>query len=170
MVWTHLGFCTTVDVMTFRGTKTSGPAASVPVRGGFFLDNDSPHNFARLGDSFLQAAKYTNQGFQNRFEWPTFFLAFQSLEHHLKGYLLRHGKTLEYVHRQIGHNLRRALTEAKAAGLALKIDPRLETLVMDVGDSYHSKDFQYRSIGEWEIMLPDVLIKFVELVRSASGN
>ena len=47
---------------------------------------------------------------------------------------------------------------------------RLEDLVADVGDSYLKRDFQYRSIGRFTVMAPDVLIGFVDQVRAASGN
>jgi hypothetical protein len=155
------------------GTKalaqTSGPLPSMPVK-GILLGNDSPRNFAKLGEDFLQAAKFTNDGFKNRFEWPTYFLVYQSLEHYLKSYLLNRGRTLDYVHKQIGHNLKRALDEAKAVGLVLNAPAGFEELVMDVGSSYSNKDFQYRSMGSFTVTLPDVLIGFVEHVRIASGN
>ncbi len=151
-------------------SQTSDPLAQGLGIGGRFLGNESPRNFAKLGEEFLKAAKFTNKGFENRFEWPTFFLVYQSLELYLKSYFLSRGRTLDYVRKEIGHNVKRALDEAKTAGLVLNAQPGVEELVMEIGASYSNKDFQYRAMGSFEVTFPDVLIGFVEHVRAASGS
>jgi hypothetical protein len=88
----------------------------------------------------------------------------------MKAFLLSRGRPLDYLHKQIGHKLKRALDESKAEGLALNTIADFEKLVMDVGDSYLNKDFQYRSLGSFTLMPPDHLIGFVERVRDASGT
>src|SRR6266571_8267842 len=80
---------------------------------GQFLGNDSSHNFAKLGDEFLEAAKVLYEKYGNDPKWPTYFLAFHSLELYLKSYLLRKGKPLRWAEKEIGHNIRRATEEAK---------------------------------------------------------
>jgi HEPN domain-containing protein len=149
--------------------KISGPPPSLPVRGSF-LSNDSAYSFLNLGDTFLRAATLLNQAYENRCEWPTYFLACQALELYLKGYLLRRGRDVDYVRKKIGHNLKLAFDEAKAKGLGLTAEPWLQELVMNVGDAYYRREFQYQSVGEWSLPLPKALIAFVEQVRLASGN
>ena len=155
--------------MKLRTAKVLGYDVVTPATSGL-LDNNSPRNFAKLGAQFLQATRFTNEGFQNGLQWPTYFLAFQSLELYLKCYLLSRGRKLVYVRNDISHDVKRALDEAKKEGLVLNGPEELEDLVADVGDSYLKRDFQYRSIGRFTLMAPDVLIGFVEQVRAASGN
>ena len=134
------------------------------------LGNDSSHNFAKLGEQYLKAAKATNEDFQHRFEWPTFTLVYLSLELYLKSHLARHGFTEEQLRRRIGHNIRLALAESKTHGLTLNLRPGIEDLVLDISTQYTNKDFQYRSIGSFDVTFPDLLIEFVEQVRIATGN
>jgi len=63
---------------------------------GSFLDNEAPHNFAKLAREFLDAAKFTHMGFQSVPMWPTYYLVFQSLENFLKAFLLAHGATIDH--------------------------------------------------------------------------
>ena len=138
---------------------------------GQFLGNDSDHNFSKLGGDFLRAAKILNKEYQNAPEWTTCFMAFQALELYLKSYLLRKGRNLRYVEKQIGHKLTLAVKEAKTMGLILPVIPELEQAVMEFSEIYSRKDLQYRSIGEWKIVPPDLLLSFVdEVVRAVSGN
>jgi HEPN domain-containing protein len=137
---------------------------------GSFLDNDSPHNFSNLAGEFLQAARFSNHGFDNRPVWPTYFLAFQALELYLKSFLIRRRATVDHVRRRIGHDLQRALKEAKAKGLNIPIQPSVEALVMKMSEYYKSREFQYKGInGQWTVMPPDALIFFVDTVGKTIG-
>jgi hypothetical protein len=133
---------------------------------GHFLDNDSPHNFAKLGREYLDAAKFTHAGFKGEPMWPTYFLLFQSLENFLKAYLLAHGASVEHVRRKIGHKLCVALTEAKAKGLAVAAPKDVEDAVMAMSRDYTARDFQYRSIGQWTHVFPNYLIDYVEALSN----
>jgi hypothetical protein len=135
---------------------------------GRFLGNDSPHNFAILGDEYLEASKCLNKHFQT-LAWPVYQNAFLALEQYLKSYLLSRGATIHDV-RKIGHNLRAAMKKAKAKGLIVNVSAAHEDAVMGVSDYYTQHDFRYRSNGEWELVAPDVLISFVEVVRTATGG
>ena len=136
---------------------------------GRFLGNDSPHNFAKQGERYLQAAKFTNQGFANVPEWPTYDAAFRALELYLKSYLLMRGATLEHVHRVIGHKIQDAMNEAKGKGLTLNLDADFEAAVMKLSELYTKREFQYRSIGQWELLPPDYVIAFVEHIGTVVG-
>jgi hypothetical protein len=131
---------------------------------GQFLSNDSGHNFESLGNDFLKAAKILNKELQSAPEWPTYSMVFQSLELFLKSYLLRKGKELRYVEREIWHRLRLALDESKRLGLVLAVNPEVEEEVMQLSEVYTRKDFQYRKNGEWKVVPPDLVILFVESV------
>jgi HEPN domain-containing protein len=144
------------------------PQAILPF--GRFLGNDSDHNFAHLADDFLKAARFANNGFANLPKWPTYFLAFQALENYLKSYLLRMGATLDHVHHDIGHKLRDALDEAKSRGLVLKVPSSIEDAIMELSELYSKREFQYRSIGQWKLIPPHIVIDFVDEIRMASGN
>ena len=133
---------------------------------GRFLDNASPHNFARLGHLFLMQARFTHQGFKGVPEWPTYCAAFQSLENYLKSYLLRQGVTLDHVRRVIGHKLKDALREAKAQGLVVSVPAHLEAAVIELSEHYTKRDFQYRGIGEWKLVDPAAVIAFVENIHA----
>src|SRR6266481_3576396 len=126
-----------------KPTQAAFPNGIVPT--GSFLGNDSGHIFARLGDEYLQAAKFTNEGFKEP-KWPTFHMAFQALENYLKAYLLLKGVTLDHVRQNIGHDLRAALKEAKARGLVLKTNPAAEEAVMKVSEYYSGTQFRYTGI------------------------
>jgi HEPN domain-containing protein len=134
---------------------------------GRFLDNDSPHNFAKLGREFLEAAKFTHVGFQHVPTWPTLFLLFQSLELFLKAYLLAYGTDMRHIERTIGHKLCDALAEAKAKGLLVDVPKDWEDAIMAMSRHYTAKDFQYRSIGSWKQVFPDYVIAYVEAVAKA---
>jgi hypothetical protein len=140
------------------------------VQFGELLDNDSPQNFAQIGEEYLEAAKVVNSHFKNAPRWPTYSLAFQSLESYLKSYLLARGKTLQFVHKKIGHDIKAAYEEAKKNKLVVKAGPGLEASVMAVSESYTNRDFHYRSIGSFTVMPADSLINFVEAVCVATGN
>jgi hypothetical protein len=129
---------------------------------GHFLDNESPHNFSKLGQEFLDAAKFTHAGFNGAPMWPTYFLLFQSLENFLKAYLLAHGATMDHVKNEVGHRLCDALAEAKAKGLAVQAPKDVEEAVAVMSRVYTARDFQYRRIGKWELVLPNVAIGYVE--------
>ena len=141
---------------------------SIPSRGliptGQFLDNDSPHNFSKLAREYLDAAKFTNAGFNGFPMWPTYFLLFQSLENLLKAYLLAHGTTMHYIQFKIGHKLCLALSEAKAKGLMVDAPKDVQDNVMAMTQDYTARDFQYRSIGEWTLVPPNVALAYVEAV------
>ena len=167
--WTQPGTCLRFGNRTLS-TQTSDALASGLGIGGRFLDNDSPHNFAKLGKLHLQAAKFTNAGFANVPEWPTYDLAFHALEVYLKSYLLMRGATLEHVHRVIGHKLRDAMADAKSKGLSLNnLAPGFEDSVMKLSELYTKREFQYRNIGQWELLPPDYVIAFVEHVGAVVG-
>jgi hypothetical protein len=131
---------------------------------GHFLNNDSPHNFSKLAREFLDAAKFTHAGFKGVPMWPTYFLLFQSLEDFLKAYLLAHGATMHHIQFKIGHKLCVALAEAKAKGLAVAAPKDAEDAVMAMSRDYTARDFQYRSIGEWTQVFPNVALAYVEAV------
>ena len=131
---------------------------------GHFLGNDDPHNFSKLAREFLDAAKFAHEGFKGIPMWPTYFLVFQSLENSLKAYLLAHGAKLKYIEKQIGHRVCNALSEAKIKGLSVNVPKAVEDAVMEMSRDYTARDFQYRSIGEWTHVLPNVVIEYVEAV------
>ena len=151
-----------------RAVNATFPNGILPF--GQFLGNDSSHNFAKLGDEFFEAAKVLYEKYGNDPKWPTYFLAFHSLELYLKSYLLRKGKPLRWAEKEIGHNIRRATEEAKKIGLILQVDPKLEQAVMKLSDVYRKRDFQYRRMGEWEMVFTDSVLSFVDAVRAASVN
>src|SRR6185503_10474713 len=99
---------------------------------GHFLGNDTDQNFAKRGEEFLDGAKALNSEYKNAPKWCTYFNAFHSLELYLKSYLLRKGKTLDYVVREIGHKLRLALNESNQLGLVLTVNPQVEEAVMEL--------------------------------------
>lgn len=131
---------------------------------GHFLDNNDPHNFSSLAREYLEAAKFTHAGFMGTPTWPTYFLVFQSLENFLKAYLLAHGATLYHVKNSVGHRICLALAEAKAKGLVVQAPKDVEDAVMAMSSDYTDKDFQYRSVGRWTLVLPNVAIHYVEAV------
>ncbi len=131
---------------------------------GQFFDNDSPHNFSNLAREFLDAAKFTHAGFKGAPMWPTYFLLFQSLENFLKAYLLAHGATMHHIQFKIRHKLCVALAESKAKGLAVDAPQDVEDAVMAMSQDYTARDFQYRSIGEWRQVIPNVALAYVEAV------
>ena len=131
---------------------------------GRFLDNDSPHNFSKLAREFLDAAKFAHEGFKGMPMWPTYFLVFQSLENFLKAYLLAHGATLDHVKNEVGHRICDALTEAKAKGLSVNAPRDVEDAVAAMSRDYTARDFQYRSVGEWTLVLPNAAIDYVDAV------
>src|SRR5215472_15616421 len=89
-----------------KASKPPQPApASSTEPSGSTSSTDSGHNFAKLGNEFLQASKFIHEGFKNTPKWPTYQTAFQALENYLKAYLLNKGATLEQV-RDIGPKLR----------------------------------------------------------------
>jgi len=132
---------------------------------GRFLGNDSWRNFAKLGEDYLQASKMLNDGFKSAPKWPTFQAAFQALEHFLKAYLLLNGATLDHLQHGIGHKLQDALSEAKAKGLILKVDPSVEEAVMKVSEYYTDTQFRYTGSGEWTLVSPHLVITFADQVR-----
>jgi hypothetical protein len=135
---------------------------------GHFLNNDSPHNFSKLGREFLDAAKFAHAGFKCVPMWPTYFLVFQSLENLLKAYLLAHGATLDYVKNTVGHRICDTLAEAKANGLAVQAPKDVEDAVAALSRDYTARDFQYRSIGEWRVVDLQVAIDYVEAVSKVA--
>jgi hypothetical protein len=137
------------------------PNESVP--SGRFPGNESVHIFARLGDEFLETAKFAKEGFKDP-KWPTFQNALQALENYLKAYLLSKGVTLEQA-RNIGHNLRIALKEAQALGLVVNSSPEAEEAVMKVSDHYADHELRYAAVGEWTLVPPHLVITFVDQVR-----
>jgi hypothetical protein len=137
---------------------------------GHYLDNDSPHNFAKLAKDFLEAAKFTHTGFKGVPMWPTHYLLFQSLENSLKAYLLAHGATLDHIQFKIGHKLCVALAEAKAKGLAVAAPKDVEDAVMAMSRDYTARDCQYRSIGQWKHVFPNYLFAYVEAVGKAVNH
>ena len=145
--------------------KPSKPPQSTPLSSsepsGRVSSSDSGHDFAKLGNEFLQASKFIHEGFKNTPKWPTYETAFQALENYLKAYLLNKGATLDQV-RDIGPNLRVALLEAKAKGLVLKVDPVVEEAVMKVSDYYTAKSL---GSGEWTSVSPHLVISFADQVR-----
>jgi len=136
---------------------------------GHFLDNDSPHNFSKLGREFLNAAKFAHAGFKSVPMWPTYFLVFQSLENFLKAYLLAHGATLDHVKNRVGHRICDALAEAKAKGLVVQAPKDVEDAVVAMSRDYTARDFQYRSIGEWTLVFPHVAIDYVQAVSKVAN-
>jgi len=134
---------------------------------GRFLGNDSSHNFCNLARQFLDAAKFTDAGFKGAHSWTTYFLVFQSLENFLKAYLLEHGVTPGHVKSRVGHRICDALAEAKAKGLAVQAPKDVEDAVAALSRDYTARDFQYRSVGQWTVVLPSVVIDYVEAVSKA---
>ena len=122
-------------------------------------------NFAKLGEDFLQAARFINEDFMGVPKWPTYHAAFEALENFLKAYLLLNGASLTHVHHELGHRLRAALSEAKEKGLVLKIDPAVENAVMKVSDYYTDGQSRYSSNGEWSQVPPHSVIVFVDQVQ-----
>jgi len=126
-------------------------------------------NFAKLGDEFLQASRFIDEGFKGVPKWPTYHAAFKALENFLKAYLLLTGATLEHVHYELGNKLGDALSEAKAKGLVLKVDPSVENVVMKVSDYYTEGQPHYSTSGEWSWVLPHLVIRFVDQVQRDAG-
>lgn len=129
---------------------------------GTFLDNEHPHNFSKLAREFLDAAKFTHAGFQGVPMWPTYYLAFQSIENSLKAHLLAHGATIQHVKSKIRHQIDKALKEAKSNGLSVPMPAEVEKAVLETSICYIAHDFRYRSIGEWNLVLPNDLIAYAE--------
>jgi HEPN domain-containing protein len=133
---------------------------------GQFFGNDSDHNFAKLGDDYLSAAEILLK--HNGPDWPTYANAFQALENYLKSYLLKKGRTPDYIKNEIGHKLQVALEECQKLGLDLSDgDAQFIEKIMGFSRAYTSKDFQYRRVGGWEVFLPGDVIFFVGKVRDA---
>ena len=122
-------------------------------------------NFVKLGEDFLQAARFINEDFMGVPKWPTYNAAFEALENFLKAYLLLKGATLEHVQDELGHRLRVALSEAKEKGLVLKVDPSVENAVMSASDYYTDRQSRYSSSGEWSLVPPHSVIVFVDQVQ-----
>jgi hypothetical protein len=150
-------------------TKPRKPAQAASQSGipptSSFVGNESWHNFAKLGDEFLQASKFIHEGFKSIPKWLTFETAFQALEHYFTAYLLLKGVTLDHVRQNIGHDLRTALKEAKAKGLVPKVDPAVENEVMKVSEYYTDAQFRYTGSGEWTAVSPHLVIAFVDQIR-----
>lgn len=130
-----------------------------PRPNGAILGKDTCHSFAKLGEDFLQASKFIHEGFASVPKWPTYQAAFQALENFLKAYLLLKGATLDHV-REL--KLRDALSEAKAKGLTLKVDPSVEREVMKAAEYYTEGQTQS---GEWKLVQPYLIITFADQVR-----
>ena len=82
-----------------------------------------------------------------------------------KAYLLMKGATLQHVHQITGQRLRDALSEAKAKGLFLKVDPAVEDAVIKVIEYYSDGEFRHSAKREWMQVSPHPVITFVDQVR-----
>ncbi len=140
------------------------------VPSGRMLGNDDPHNFAKLGRDYLADAKILCAAHTTESPtWPTYQLAFQALENLLKAYLLAHGASMEQIRKKVGHNVCKALGEAKAKGLKVTGHEHSEDAVMVMGGDYAAHDFRYTSVGQWEQVHPALVIAYVEAVGKAVG-
>src|SRR4029450_12600092 len=117
------------------------------------LAKDSPHNFARLGREFLEAAKVVSTHNGNAPTWPAFFLAFQAFELYLKSFLRAQGKTEKELRDRnvFCHDLHLGFDLAKKHGLKLRptLASALEFYIQSLGEAYRDRDFQYSSTGEF---------------------
>lgn len=133
--------------------------------GGRFLTNDDPHNFAKLGREYLEDAKILCEAHKAEAPtWPTYQLAFQALENFLKASLLARGATAKHIKEKVGHNICKALTQAKAKGLKINGQAHSENAVMEMARDYATHDFRYHSIGQWQQVHPVVVVGYVEEV------
>jgi HEPN domain-containing protein len=133
------------------------------IQEGAALKNDSSHNFAEVGGEYLEAAEVLNNTSPNEPRRTTFANVFQALELYLKSFLLRKGKTLQYVEKTICHKVEDAIRECQELGW----DEESLKEINEVSRSYTAKDFHYRSNGTWKMVEPAVLIAFVKFVRDA---
>jgi HEPN domain-containing protein len=156
--------------MSPKGKNQSVPPSGLYPINNIPLGNDCPYNFATLAREFLDAAKYANEGFKHKPTWPTYFLLFQALENFLKAYLMAHGADVPYLKHEIGHQVERALTEAKAKGLTVPVSQTFEHDLMEMSKIYTARDFQYRGLGMWEnLLFPAALIEYIEAVANTVG-
>src|SRR6185437_2767868 len=119
-------------------------------------------------DEYLEGAKILNAQWRNAPKWATYSNAFQSLENFLKSYLLKKGKTVDYLKYDVGHKLQVALLECEKLGLVLSDgDMKFIDKMMEFSRCYTGKDFQYHGFGQWELFAPNDLIFFVDKIRDA---
>jgi len=128
------------------------------------LDKDSAHNFSKLGEEYLEAAKVLNRHYENSPEWPTFFLACTALELYLKAFLRIKGVSIGDLksRTKFGHDLMRCFIRSKELGLVLPFEGNLESAIEVLNEYYRDREFQYAGSGSWELVAPSDLITLLE--------
>ena len=118
--------------------------------------NDAAIHFAELGKEFAGAANILYKVCQDQHvhpSWPIHFVTCQALELYLKAFLRAKGVSLDDLRdrRKFGHDLHRALREAKQKGLnkVVTITEDEEHVIKILNAHYKTRDFQYKSSGEF---------------------
>lgn len=146
------------------GTPKLPVSAGVLVPGMTLLDNDSAHNFSKLGEEYLEAAKILNRHYADSPKWPTFFLGCTALELYLKAFLRFKGVSIGDLksRNKFGHDLMRRFSRSKELGLAQSFEGDLEFAIEKLNEYYRDREFQYAGSGSWELVPPSKLIALLE--------
>lgn len=124
------------------------------------IDRSSPMVLWNRAKEFFDAASLVHSE-NNRLLGPIYFLACQSIELSLKAYLRGCGATIDYLKRDIGHDLTKALCVALVNDLD-KVVPvsREDQKVLNAMNQYYaSKDLQYPKAGFKTYPLPKAILK-----------
>jgi hypothetical protein len=131
---------------------------------------DAAIHFAKLGEEWANSAKATYADCKKRGEhpsWPAHFIACQALELYLKAFLRAKGVEVDELKFKIGHNLVRALAEARQRDfdrlVTLSADD--EHVINTLNSHYRDRDFQYQGSGEFTLVPVVLLISLLDRIN-----
>ena len=131
--------------------------------------DDAAIHFAKLGKEFADAANTLYKVSQDQHvhpSWPIQFVTCQALELYLKAFLRANGVSLDDLKdgRKFGHDLQRALREAKQKGLdkVVAITDDEEHIIKILNAHYKNRDFQYKGSGEFTLTPVGFLIPLLD--------
>ena len=97
--------------------------------------------FHEHATDYLAAAEIVAKD-DRRLLLPAYFLVCQSIELGLKAFLRLKQVSTQTLKKGVGHNLKKALEQAIATGLAPS-DPHFSAVVTELSELYDGKQFQY---------------------------
>lgn len=110
------------------------------------MNKESEITLFVFADQFYQAAfELEDSKNKNHVAMPSYYLYAHSIELAYKSFLFSCGIDLDYLKKEIGHNLEKALVKSKENGLDKKLtdEPGYVGVIKEINKYYVTKEFEY---------------------------